>query len=74
MAMALGWGGGGGDGEGVLCARKFLILVRDWKVQRNVGRVLDAKEEREAEERTYEESNDNKDNGGSDGGGLGILL
>ena len=54
--------------------RKFLILARDWKVQRNVGRVLDAKEEREAEERTYEESNDNKDNGGSDGGGLGILL
>ena len=73
MEMALGWGWGG-DREGVLCVRKFLILARDWKVQRNVGRVLDAKEEREAEERTYEESNDNKDNGGSDGGELGILL
>ena len=43
MEMAVGWGGGRGEGYGELCARKCLILVRDGKVQRDVGRILDAK-------------------------------
>ena len=35
-------------------ARKCLILVMDGKVQRDVGRVFDTKERREAEERSAE--------------------
>ena len=49
MSMSVGWGGGEGEKlEGTLRARNFLILVRGRKVCRDVGRVLDAKEQRES--------------------------
>ena len=47
MAMEVGWGEVwgevGGEVEGALCASKCLILVREGKVQRDMGRVLDSK-------------------------------
>ena len=50
----------GGEGEGALRERKCLMLVRYGKVHRYVGRVLDAKELREAEERAAEEANEKR--------------
>ena len=61
----LRWRWGGGGGEGALRARKCLILVRDRKVQRDLGRVYHAKEWKLEEERAAEEANDNKGKGGS---------
>ena len=58
-----------GEGEGVLFARNFLILMREGKVWRDVGRVLDAKERREAEDRALEEADDDKDDAEKDKGG-----
>ena len=49
--------------------RDCLILVRDGNFWREVGRVLDAKEQREAEERTVEEANDDNDGDKKDEGG-----
>ena len=56
IEMEVGWGGGGG-GEGALLARKWRILVWYGKVQREVRRVLESKNLREAEERVAEEAN-----------------
>ena len=53
--------------------RKCLILVRYGKVHRYVGRVLDAKELREAEERAAEEANEKKTKESSDGGAPRVL-
>ena len=64
---------GGGEGEGALRERKCLILVRYGKVHRYVGRVLDAKELREAEERAAEEANEKKTKESSDGGAPRVL-
>ena len=49
--------------------RKFLILVRDRRVQRDLGRVLGAKERMEAEERAAEEADNKEDENNEDEGG-----